>query len=79
MFTSEPTQPAKHFSTPRMVKMRANTDKAARTAEGTLVSSANFACCLVALLPQHVKLLSFSFLLPHIPVRISVFISVEKE
>lgn len=42
MFTLEPTQQAKHFSTPRMVKMRANPDKAARTAEGTLVSSVNF-------------------------------------
>lgn len=42
MFTLEPTQHAKHFSTPRMVKMRANPDKAARTTEGTLVSSVNF-------------------------------------
>lgn len=37
MFTSETTQPAKHFLTPSMVKMRANPLKAARTAEGTLV------------------------------------------
>lgn len=42
MFTLEPTRQAKHFSTPRMVKMRANPDKAVRTAEGTLVSSVNF-------------------------------------
>jgi len=41
MFASEPTQPAKRFSTARMVKMSANPDKAARTAEGALVSSAN--------------------------------------
>lgn len=79
MFTSEPTQPAKHFSTPRMVKMRANSDKTARRAERTLVSSANSSCFLVAVLPQHVKLLSFSFLLPHVPVHINVFIAVEKE
>lgn len=51
MFTLEPIQQAKQFSTPRMVKMRANPDKAARTVEGTLVSSVNFsefpvlACC----------------------------------
>lgn len=37
MFTSEPTQPAKQFLIPSMVKMRANPHKAARTAEGTLV------------------------------------------
>lgn len=74
MFTSEPTQSAKYFSTHRMVKMRANPAKAARIAEGTLVSSAGFSCFLVALLSQHVKLLSFSFHLPHVPVRISVFI-----
>lgn len=51
MFALEPTQQDKHFSTPRMVRMGANPVKAARTAEGTLVSSVNFsefsvlACC----------------------------------
>lgn len=42
MFCSEPAQPAKHFSTPRMVKVRASSDTAARTVEVTLVSSADF-------------------------------------
>lgn len=51
MFTLEPTQQAKHFSAPRVVKMRANPDEAARAAEGTLISFVNFSefsvltCC----------------------------------
>lgn len=42
MVTPETAQPARYFPTHRVVKMRASSAIAARTAEGTLVSSADF-------------------------------------